>query len=845
MSAASSSASRPEDATHKDPRGYYWKNTTNGSGGAGTWYVYNSRDNVWDQAQKPGDITSIQAAPAAEEDDDEEDDGEPSNAAAAPAGAAQYRGDDEEERNQQEEYDEDEDAPVEGEDTFEDGPDWEYGQPRHAYTDSLGLSDKDGAALYAAIGDGDFSEAFADALAHIGVENPDDEDAAVDAAVEGGEINDYGKIVARAFGAGVESVVSSPGSRPGLPTSAPRSASAPAAAAEPYPDTLAGFSSMAAPNGTQMVDEVGDAPEAPPSPSAAASSSSSSSSAVAAATPRGTRARRPPVVFSPVAVRARREGRVAEPSAAGAGASASPPGLVKAPSLAASSAVRTLGSEVSAATKRTVLHRSQVEQTRLDTTNPDRWGSKSTSVDEFNRKTRLDELCILCSCKFRERLSGNKVSGKKNLAGLKPGVKPSDVVLESFKGISLDHHLPVNFLCALVGGITAKGFYTARQYEIFALTGDLVCWNCNYVKNDALFATLRRSLDGTFAGLKVSKPGIKGFCEKLWANENKEGLPFLPADVTDAKRLGAKNTLQLAVLRKMKNGTTLAQAKAAWMTHQIPILEDRTQLLLNKIREYAWPRRAINRLKALGIAKRAQDKITETLPAYKAAKAEFDRLTAEINRLKGGADKDALKTARDAASASRTTMNKLKISNGTQRVLTVLAKLDEVKPVWLPGTPPTQGEKTQAGGATFVPGVEFQRGPAAPARPRVPEAVPATVAVITAAKAASRPPAPAAAAAASALQTVQEDEDEDDGVVREGSLEPVDQGAAADSALDTSLSNIAPSARRRRGGGGGFNAHLWNQLQQEQHQAGSARKTRRRRGHRGTRRIRRYAEARS
>ena len=852
MSAASSGAPRPADATHTDPRGYYWKNTTNGSGGAGTWYIYNNRSNVWDQAQNPGDITSIQAAPAVEEDDDEDDDeeedgGEPSNAAAAPAGAAQYRGDDEEERNQQEEYDEDEDAPVEGEDTFEDGPEWEYGQPRHTYTDSLGLSDKDGAALYAAIGDGDFSEAFADALAHIGVQNPDDEDAAVDAAVEGGEINDYGKIVARAFGAGVESVVSSPGSRPGLPTSAPRSASAPAAAA---PDsTQAGFVSQSLAFGTQageMVDEVGADAEAPPSPSAAASSSSSSSSAVAAATPaaRPARARRAPIVFSPVALRARREGRVAEPSAAGSGASASPPGLVKAPSLAASSAVRTLGSEVSAATKRTVLHRSQVEQTRLDTTNPDRWGSKSTSVDEFNRKTRLDELCILCSCKFRERLSGNKVSGKKNLAGLKPGVKPSDVVLESFKGISLDHHLPVNFLCALVGGITAKGFYTARQYEIFALTGDLVCWNCNYVKNDALFATLRRSQDGTFAGLKVSKPGIKGFCEKLWANENKEGLPFLPADVTDAKRLGAKNTLQLAVLRKMKKGTTLAQAKAAWMAHQIPILEDRTQLLLNKIREYAWPRRAINRLKALGIAKRAQDKITETLPAYKAAKAEFDRLTTEINRLKGGTDKEALKTAKDAASALRTTMNKLKISNGTQRVLTVLAKLDEVKPVWLPGTPPTQGEKTQAGGATFVPGVEFQRGSAA-ARQRIPEAVPATVAVITAAKAASRPPAPAAAASASALQTVQEDEDEDDGVVREGSLEPIAEEEAAAGDLDTSLSNIAPSPRRPRTEGGGFNAHLWNQLQQEQHQAGSARKTRRRRGHRGTRRRRRYAEARS
>jgi len=164
--------------------------------------------------------------------------------------------------------------------------------------------------------------------------------------------------------------------------------------------------------------------------------------------------------------------------------------------------------------------------------------------------------------------------------------------------------------------------------------------------------------------------------------------------------------------------------------------------------------------------------------------------------------------------------------------------------VWLPGTPPTQGEKTQAGGATFVPGVEFPRGPAA-ARPRVPEAVPATVAVITAAKAASRPPAPAAAAAASALQTVQEDEDEDDGVVREGSLEPIAEEEAAAGDLDTSLSNIAPSPRRPRTEGGGFNAHLWNQLQQEQHQAGSARKTRRRRGHRGTRRRRRYAEARS
>jgi hypothetical protein len=792
---------------------------------------------MWDQAQKPTDLIQIHGADEADEDDDDDDDDGRTSAAAAAAsasGAGEYRGEDEEDKEQQEEYDEDEDAPIEGEDTFEDGAGWEYGQRRHEYTDSLGLSDADGQALYAAIGDGDFSEAFAQALAHIGVENPDDDEA----EVEGGEINDYGKIVASAFGAGVESVISSPGSRPAAsPPSAPRSASA-APAARPDESTLAGLASQSLAFGTQagdMVDEVGAAADPPP-PAAAA--------AAAAATPsRGARARRPPIVFSPVAVRARREGRVAEPSnaaaagpaAAGAGASASPPGLGRAPSLA-SSAVRTVGSEVSAATKRTVLHRSQVEQTRLDTTNPDRWGSKSTSVDEFKKKMSLDEVCILCSCKFRERLSGNKVSGKKNLANLK---KPTDDVLETFKGISLDHHLPVNFLCALVGGITAKGLYTAGQYNIFALTGDLVCWNCNYVKNDALFATLRRSQDGTFAGLKVSKAGIKGFCEKLWANENKEGVPFLPADVADAKRLDAKNTLQLAVLRKMKKGTTLAQAKAAWMAHQIPILEDRTQLLLNQIRQYAWPRRAINRLKALGIAKRAQDKITETLPAYQAAKSEFDRLTAEIKRLKGG-DKGALKAVKDQASALRTTMNKLKISNGTQRVLAVLAKLDEVKPVWLSDTPPTQGAKTQAGGATFVPGIEFPG--AAAARVRVPEATPAAVEVINAAKVASRRAAPAAAAAA-ALATIQEDEDEDDGVVREGSLQPVPEEEAAASALDTSLSNAAPPPKRRSGGG--FNARVWNQLQQEQHQAGSARQTRRRRGHRGTRRRRRYVEARS
>ena len=764
--------------------------------------------------------------------------------AAAEEVPAQYRGADEDDQKQQEEYDEDEDAPVEGENTFEDGPQWEYGQPRHAYTDSLGLSDADGAALYDAIGDGDFSEAFAEALAHIGVQNPDEE-----AAIEGGEINDYGKIVANAFGAGVESVISSPGSRPAAsPPSAPRSASASAPARAPD-STLAGFASQSLAFGTQageMVDEVGaaEAAAAAPSPSAAASSSSSA----AAATPRPVRARKPPIVFSPAAARARREGRFAEPSnaaaAAGpaaAGASASPPVLARAQSLA-SSAVRTLGSDVSAATKRTVLHRSQVDQTRLDTTNPDRWGSKSTSVEEFNRKIGLDEVCILCSCKFRERLSGNKVSGKKNLAGL-TAKQPSEDVLETFKGISLDHHLPVNFLCALVGGITARGFYTAGQYDIFALTGDLVCWNCNYVKNDALFATLRRSPDGTFAGLNVSKPGIKGFCEKLWSNENKEGVPFLPADKELAKTTGAKNTLQLAVLRKMRKGTSLAQAKAAWMAHQIPILEDRTQLLLNQIRQYAWPRRAINRLKALGIAKRAQDKITETLPAYRTAADELKPLLEEINRLKGG-DKDALKAAKDRASALRTTMNKLKISNGTQRVLTVLAKLDEVKPVWLPGTPPTQGEKTPAGRARFVSGVEFPGGAAA-ARPRVRVADPAAVDVINAAKVASRPAAPAAAAAASALPTVQEDEDEDDGVVREGSLDPVPDEQAAASALDTSLGDLASSPRRPRKEGGGFNARVWNQLQQEQHQAGSARQTRRRRGHRGTRRRRRYVEARS
>ena len=844
-SSSSSSAEAPYGATHKDPRSYYWKNESNGSGGEGTWYIYNSRSRMWDQAQKPGDLTPISGAneadedddDEADEDDDDEDEEDGAGAAAAPApgaeaGAGEYRGEDEEDKEQQEEYDEDEDAPIEGEDTFEDGPDWEYGQRRHEYTDSLGLSDADGRALYAAMGDEDFSEAFADALAYIGVQNPDDDEA--EAAVEGGEINDYGKIVASAFGAGVESVISSPGSQ-AAPPSAPRSASAPAPAA-PYESTMEAVASQTFAFGTQE----GPAEPAPPSPSAAASSSSSSSSSADAASPpvRSARARRPPPVFSPAGARARRQGRVAEPSndgAAAAGASASPPSVARAPSLA-SSAVRTVGSEVSAATKRTVLHRSQVEQTRLDTTNPDRWGSKSTSVDEFKKKMRLDEVCILCSCKFRERLSGNKVSGKKNLANLK---KLTDDVLETFKGISLDHHLPVNFLCALVGGITAKGLYTAGQYNIFALTGDLVCWNCNYVKNDALFATLRRSQDGTFAGLKVSKAGIKGFCEKLWANENKEGVPFLPADVADAKRLGAKNTLQLAVLRKMKKNTTPAQAKVAWMAHQIPILEDRTQLLLNQIRQYAWPRRAINRLKALGSAKRAQDKITETLPAYQAAKSEFDRLSDRIKQLKGG-DKAQLKVVKDQASALRTTMNKLKISNGTQRVLAVLAKLDELKPVWLPDTPPTQGAKTQAGGATFVPGVEFPG--AAAARPRVPEATPAAVEVINAAKAASRRAAPAAAAAA-ALATIQEDEDEDDGVVREGSLQPVPEEEAAASALDTSLSNVAPPSKRRSGGG--FNARVWNQLQQEQHQAGSARQTRRRRGHRGTRRRRRYAEARS
>ena len=359
------------------------------------------------------------------------------------------------------------------------------------------------------------------------------------------------------------------------------------------------------------------------------------------------------------------------------------------------------GSAVSRATKRTVLQRNQVPQVRVEPISVEGWARKATSSEEFTTRSELDSVCILCSCKMRERLSGNKKSGKSvNLA------EPmSDETREKFKGVSFDHHLPINFLCALVGGITTRGQYTDEQFNIFALTGDIVCWNCNYVKNDTLFATLRRTRDNTFANLRVNEIKIQEFCNKLWENENTEGQIFLPADIIEAKRNGAKNTLQLAILRKMGEGTTLAQAKTAWMAHQIPILCNRTQLLLNKIRLYAWPRRAINRLKALGVAKRAQDKITEKSPEYVGLNSELESLQTQIIALSGNRNRQI--SLKAEASKKRTAMNNMKIKKGVARLLHVLDKLDKKKPVWLPTTGPTTGAISRSSNKTFATAYEF------------------------------------------------------------------------------------------------------------------------------------------
>jgi hypothetical protein len=800
---------------------------------------------MWDQAQKPGDLTPISGADDEEddddddeEDDDDDDEEDGAAASAAPAAAAaageEDEDDDEEADPDYEGVDIDETA-EEQQKRYENTLDIDIAEP-DSLAAGLGLDDEEARAVFAEIDNDEeeFSQAFAAALARAGVEAPG-------SALP--PIGVYGLAVANGLDTRVESGVSaaSPGgsdvagrtgsvsasasarSPPQPPLSASREApgtSASQSGAPAYPSQTFGFFSP--PPGTQDM-EAGD-----------------------------DRA-------------AEEEKQAAAQAAQAAQASAASPGSPR-PSAAQSVAA----SLAQASTQFRVIQERELAGFRAEPSGPNTYAAQIHGQINFSNKSRLDEVCILCSCTFRERLSGNKVSGKPNLKKL--ASKIDDRVLDSFLGLSYDHHWIINFLNGLIGGIRAsdrgggglgKSAYTSAQYDILKFAGDIVCWNCNYVKNDALFQSLRisRDADGniTFEGLQESEKRIKEFCEKLWKNTNKEGQLFLPADIADAKRLGAKNTLQLAILRKLGAKATPAEAKKAWMAHQVPVLVNRTRLLCNALRANIWPQRALNRLKALGVAKRASDLKTKSSQEYLALNAQLTTAKAAAEAAVKGSDDKKIKVA--AAAKIRSKMNDMIVDNGNRVTASVVAQLDVSKPPWIPGQPIAVREPIVAGDKPFVEATLFRSG----SKPPIIGLSPA--ADIRGAKATAPPAAAASAAAPARLATVFEEEEEEEGVFKKpsGRVAPASAARRDPDPLNTSgrgdrrrrrlgdlaaapAAPAAPAAvspKRKGRFGGGFNARVWNQLQQEQHQAGSARQTRRRRGHRGTRRRRRYAEARS
>jgi hypothetical protein len=776
------------------------------------------------------------------EDDDDEDEEDGAGAAAAPASAAaasaaaageEDEDDDEEADSDYEGVDIDETA-EEQQKRYENTLDIDIAEP-DSLAAGLGLDDEEARAVFAEIDNDEeeFSQAFAAALARAGVEAP---------GTALPPIGVYGLAVANGLDTRVESGVS---------------------AASP------GGSDVVGRTGSVSANASARSPPQPPLSASREAPGTSASQSGAPAYPSQTLA-----FFSPPPGTQEMEAgdyRAAEDekqaAARAAQASAASPGSPR-PSAAQSVAA----SLAEASTQFRVIQERELAGFRAEPSGPNTYAAQIHGQINFSNKSRLDEVCILCSCTFRERLSGNKVSGKPNLKKL--AGKIDDRVLDSFLGLSYDHHWIINFLNGLIGGIRAsdrgggglgRSTYTSAQYDILKFAGDIVCWNCNYVKNDALFQSLRisRDADGniTFEGLQESEKRIKDFCEKLWKNTNKEGQIFLPADVAAAKGLGAKNTLQLAILRKLAPKTTPAQAKAAWMAHQVPVLVNRTRLLCNALRANIWPQRALNRLKALGVAKRASDLKTKSSQEYLALNAQLTTAKAEAEAAVKGSDDKKTKVA--AAAKIRSKMNDMIVDNGNRVTASVVAQLDMSKPPWIPGQPIAVREPIVAGDKPFVEATLFRSG----SKPPIIGLSPA--ADIRGAKAAAPPAAaaPAAAAAAPArLATVFEEEEEEEGVFKK----PSGRGAPASAQRpgDTlNASGAQPRQRRRLGDlaaapaapaapaaaspkrkgrfGGGFNARVWNQLQQEQHQAGSARQTRRRRGHRGTRRRRRYAEARS
>jgi hypothetical protein len=173
--------------------------------------------------------------------------------------------------------------------------------------------------------------------------------------------------------------------------------------------------------------------------------------------------------------------------------------------------------------------------------------------DKFMEGINGDTLCALCGFKLKDRISyWHNVFHKKT--------DPENTLTWSF-----DHRPPINFSAVMFRIVVAegKGKYTPDELENLRVTGDIVCFHCNYEKSQRLFITCPVEKDtdkSNFNGFSPNDEAIEKYVNDLFNSKHRYGYSQVVGERTlqNCLKAGGKSKKDW-ITQRIKHITGLAQ----------------------------------------------------------------------------------------------------------------------------------------------------------------------------------------------------------------------------------------------------------------------------------------------
>jgi len=179
--------------------------------------------------------------------------------------------------------------------------------------------------------------------------------------------------------------------------------------------------------------------------------------------------------------------------------------------------------------------------------------------DQFMRGINGNTLCALCGFKLKDRISywHNVFHKKKN---------PENTLTWSF-----DHRPPINFSAIMFRIVVATGTYTPEELNYLRVTGDIVCFHCNYEKSQRLFITCPVEKDtdkSNFSGFSPNDEAIEKYVNDLFNSKHRYGYSQVVGERT------LQNCLKAA-----------GKSKKDWITQRIKHITGLAQQVCDMIRD--------------------------------------------------------------------------------------------------------------------------------------------------------------------------------------------------------------------------------------------------------------------